>query len=163
MKLLHLILLRIAIFTISYVLFGCSIGGPRIALHSFEFHVSLDSPDVELLDYRYGTSTQHGTFPPAWTLQSGSIAQNVGTSGDMIIGDFLYVKWRIKKTGEIFKDTVDLRNRLPRNIYDNTVYFVIRGPQLYVYLITPERSLPGAPSHDLRMYKSRVVRTLYPN
>ena len=163
MKLLHSILLKIAIATIACVLFGCSIAGPRTADHSFEFHVSLDSPDVELLDYRYGTSTQQGTFPPAWALESGSIAQNVGTSGDMIIGNFLYTKWRIKETGEIFKDTVDLRNRLPRNLYDNTVYFVIRGPQLYVYLITRDRSPEGAPSHGLRLYKSRIVKILYPD
>ena len=163
MKLLHSIFLRIAIATISCVLVGCSIAGPRIALHSFEFHANWDSPNIEVLDYRYGTSTQQGTFPPDWTLRLGNVAQSVSTTGDMIIGDFLYVKWKVKETGEIFKDTVDLRNRLPRNIYDNTVYFVIRGPQLYVYLITPERSPPGAPSHDLRMYKSRVVRTLYPN
>ncbi len=162
MKLLHSILLRIAIATIACILAGCSIAGPRTALHSFEFHVSLDSPDVELLDYRYGTSTQHGTFPPAWALQSGSIAQNVGTSGDMIIGDFLFVKWKIKESGQIYQENVDLRNRLPRNLDDNTIYFVIRGPQLYVYLVTPDRSPVGSPPHGLRMYKSRVVKTLYP-
>jgi hypothetical protein len=163
MKLLHSILLRIAIATIACVLVGCSIAGPRTTFHSFEFHVNWDSPDVELLDYRYGTSSQHGTFPPAWALQSGSIAQNVGTSGDMIIGDFLYVKWKIKETGEIFKDTVDLRNRLPRNLYDHKIYFVIRGSQLFVYLVTPDRSPPGAPSNGLRIYGSRIVKTLYPN
>ena len=163
MKLLHSILFRIAIATIACVLFGCSITGPRTTFHSFEFHVNWDSPDVELLDYRYGTSTQHGTFPPAWALQSGSIAQNVTTAGDMIIGDFLYVKWKIKETGEIFKDTVDLRSRLPINIFDNTIYFVIRGPQLYVYLVTPDRSPPGTPSNGLRIYGSRIVKTLYPN
>lgn len=162
MKLLHSIFLRIAIIAISYILAGCSIAGPRTALHSFEFHMDVDSPDVELLDYRYGRSTQHGTFPPDWALQSGQVAQSLTTTGDMIVGEFLYVKWKIKSTGEIYKDTVDLRNRLPKILYEHTVYFVIRGPQLYVYLITPDRSLVGSPSHGLRMYKSRIVKTLYP-
>lgn len=163
MKLLHSIFLRIAIITISYILAGCSIAGPRTALHSFEFHVNWDSPDVEVLDYRYGTSTQQGTFPPDWALQSGRVAQSVTTTGDMIVGEFLYVKWRIKSTGEIFKDTVDLRNRLPRVLYEHTVYFYIMGPQLYVYLITPDRRTSGSPPAGLRMYKSRVVKTLYPS
>lgn len=162
MKLLHSILLRIAIATISCVLVGCSIAGPRTALHSFEFNVDWDSPDVELLDYRYGNSTQQGTFPPDWVLQSGHVAQSVGTTGDMIVGDFLYVKWKIKETGEIFKDTVDLRNRLPRNLYEHKIYFLIRGPQLFVYLVSPDRSPPGTPSNGLRVYGSRKVKILYP-
>jgi len=163
MKLLHSILFRIAIVTITCVLFGCSIAGPRTALHSFEFHANWDSPDIEVLDYRYGTSTQQGTFPPDWVLQTGHVAQSVGTTGDMIVGDFLYVKWKIKETGEIFKDTVDLRNRFPRNLYECKVYFVIRGPQLFVYLVTPDHSPPGTPSNGLRIYGSRIVKTLYPN
>ena len=163
MKFLHSILLRIAIITIASVLAGCAMTGPRTALHSFEFHVNWDSPDVELLDYRYGKSTQQGTFPPDWALESGRVAQSVATTGDMIIGEFLYVKWKINSTGEIFKDTVNLRNRLPKNLYEHKIYFVIRGPQLYVYLITPDRSPPGKPLNGLRMYGSRIVKTLYPN
>jgi len=163
MKLLHSILLRIAIATIACILVGCAMAGPKTALHSFEFHMDVDSPDVELLDYRYGRSTQHGTFPPDWALQSGQVAQSLTTTGDMIVGEFLYVKWKIKSTGEIYKDTVDLRNRLPRVLYEHTVYFYIMGPQLYVYLITPDRRTSGSPPAGLRMYKSRVVKTLYPS
>ena len=81
----------------------------------------------------------------------------------MIIGEFLYVKWKINSTGEIFKDRVDLRNRLPKNLYDSTVYFVIKGPQLYVYLVTQKHSSPDEPSNEMKMYKSRVVKTLYPD
>ena len=163
MKLLHSILFRIAIATIACVLFGCSIGGPRTALHSFEFHANWDSPDIEVLDYRYGTSTQQGTFPPDWMLQSGRMAQSVATTGDMIVGDFLYVKWKIKSTGDIFKDTVDLRNRLPKNLYEHKIFFVINGSQLYVYLISPNDNPPGTPLNSLRMYRSRIVKNLYPN
>lgn len=156
-------LLRIAIIFTFFVVSSCSVTGPRTVLHSFEFHVNWDSPDVELLDYRYGTSTQHGTFVPAPSLQSGRVPQSVGTRGDMIIGDFLYVKWKIKANGEIFKDTVDLRNRLPRDIYDHKIYFVIRGPQLYVYLVSPKENSPGTPLNNLRMFQSRIVKVLYPN
>lgn len=54
--------------------------------------MNLDSPDIEVLDYRYGTSTQQGTFLPEWMLQPGRMAQSVATTGDMIVGVFLYVK-----------------------------------------------------------------------
>ena len=163
MKLLHSIIVRFAITTIACILVGCAMAGPKTALHSFEFHVDWDSPDVELLDYRYGTSTQQGTFPADWVLRTGRVAQSVGTTGDMIVGEFLYVKWKIKETGEIYKDTVDLRTRLPKNLYEHKIYFVIRGPQLYVYLITPNRSPPGTPPNGLKIYGSRIVKKLYPN
>lgn len=163
MKLLHSILLRIAIATIACILVGCAMAGPKTALHSFEFHVNWDSPEVELLDYRYGTSTQQGTFPPDWVLNSGRMAQSVATTGDMIVGEFLYVKWKIKSTGEIFKDTVDLRNRLPKDLYEHKIYFVIRGSQLYVFLISPKDNPPGTPLNDMRMYRNRVVKNLYPD
>jgi hypothetical protein len=57
----------------------------------------------------------------------------------MLLGDDLYVKWRIKSTGEIYEDTVDLRNRLPEDMHRQRIRFVVWGPQLYVYLISPKR------------------------
>ena len=81
----------------------------------------------------------------------------------MLVGDFLYVKWRIRGESQIYDANVNLRSRLPKNMLDNTIYFVIRGPQLYVYLVTPKHSPPGAPPNGLRMYGSRIVKTLYPD
>jgi hypothetical protein len=81
----------------------------------------------------------------------------------MLVGDFLYVKWRIKGANKIYESNVDLRSRLPRNMFDNTIYFVIKGPQLYVYLVAPKKSPPGAPSNGLRMYGSQIVKVLYPD
>ncbi len=81
----------------------------------------------------------------------------------MLLGDFLYVKWRLKGASKIYEANVDLRSRLPKNMLDNTIYFVVRGPQLYVYLITPKHLPPGAPSNGLRMYGSRIIKTLYPD
>jgi hypothetical protein len=48
----------------------------------------------------------------------------------MPIGEFLYVKWRIKATGEVLEDRVDLHPVLPWNMGHHTVTFVIEGRQL---------------------------------
>ena len=81
----------------------------------------------------------------------------------MLVGDFLYVKWRIKDTGLVYEETVDLRQRLPRNIKDHTVYFDIKGAQLYVYLISPERRPPDMPPNGPHMYDYRKIFTIYPD
>lgn len=144
------------------VLSACATG-PRIVNHGFQFSVSSDSPDVELLNYRYGNSGIAGTRAPDWALQQGKIGQSMGSFGDMPVGDTLYAKWRVKATGEVFEDTVDLKNRLPRDISRHEIYFMIRGPQLHVYLISPERrpaDFPEAgPKYAGKYYK---VYSIYP-
>ena len=134
-----------------------------MVFHSFEFNANWDSPDIEVLDYKYGNSKNPGTHPPDWAIESGKIAQRSATGGYMQVGEFLYVKWKIKGNDQIYQENVDLRNRLPPNIDDNTIYFVIKGSQLYVYLISPNDNPPGTPLNSLRMYRSRIVKNLYPN
>jgi hypothetical protein len=53
----------------------------------------------------------------------------------MRVGKDLYVKWRIKATGEVLEDTVDLQTAWPHSLKDMEIYFIIEGKQLYVYLI----------------------------
>ena len=71
------------------------------------------------------------------------------TFGAMPRGDFLYVKWRIKdsmKPGEYvgdFQDRVDLKSRLPVDISDCGIHFVVKEQQLYVYLIPPPGVWPA--------------------
>ena len=133
-------------------------------MHSFEFDARRDSPDVEILDYRYGDSKNPGARPPEWALRQGTVAQATSTGGQMLRGDELYVKWRIRKTGEVLEDTVDLKRRLPADITQHTVYFLIRGRQLYVYLITPERRAPNAPPADgPGIYQHMRVISVYPD
>jgi len=71
------------------------------------------------------------------------------TSGPMLRGDFLYVKWRVKnrmKPSEYigqFEDKVDLRTRLPADITNFGIHFVVKDAQLYVYLIPPPGVWPA--------------------
>lgn len=54
----------------------------------------------------------------------------------MPVGEFLYVRWRLKNTGEMIEHRVNLRNRLPKNMTHQTLTFAIEGKELYVYLVT---------------------------
>lgn len=108
---------------------ACAIAAETVD-HAFSFDARRDSPDIEVLDYRYGVRK-----PGYWMYSSGQkMPQNDNINGWFPRGDSLYVKWRIRSSGEIFEDTVDLRSRLPADITGQRIHFVIKGSQLYVYL-----------------------------
>ncbi len=81
----------------------------------------------------------------------------------MILGESLYVKWRIKSTGEVFEDTVDLKSRLPRDVTSYRIYFVIDVRQLRVYLVSPILRPPDFPITGPTKYQYYKVYSIYPN
>src|SRR5438128_7415003 len=103
--------------------------------HAFSFDAPNDSRDVEILDYRYGDSGIPATHADEKSRREGRVRQYVNVNGSMLRGDFLYVKWRIKTSGAVFEDTVDLRRGLPADLKDHRIHFIVDGSQLYVYLI----------------------------
>lgn len=127
--------------------------------HAFSFDVIADSPGIQVLDYRYGDSsisaTRADTSRP-WPNGYGGTNVN----GDMLRGDTLYVKWRIKSSGKVYEDTVDLKSLLPRDISKHRIHFIVKGDQLFVYLITPERRPPEMPPNGPREYQYLKVITL---
>lgn len=134
----------LALFLVVAIQTACATG-PRLVNHSFQFDPVWDSPGIEVLDYRYGQSKNpvaRGCLTPSCdkSRQGGS------TSGTMLVGDDLYVKWRIKSTGEVYEDTVDLKSRLPDNIANHRINVIVDGSQLYVYLIVPKRK-DGCPDN----------------
>lgn len=116
--------------------------------HSFSFNADSESPDVEVLNYQYGEKSEYeaegavGLRPPAYRLEKGDVLTATGVSGNLPRGDYLYVKWRVKETGQIYEDKVDLTKRLPKDITNTELHFVVRGSQLYVYLVPPEPAKP---------------------
>lgn len=141
------------------------------AFHSFSFDTRSAVPAVEVLDYQYGSSGGTGTRPPKWALDAGRPFYFDGVTGAIPVGDSLYVKWRIKATGEIREDTVDLRHRLPSEMKDKRVAFYIVGKQLYVYVAdrdflpvgAPEVIPPGAPIRDLPFTYHTKYQIIYPD
>lgn len=110
--------------------------------HSFSFDLASDArkyghPEVDVLDYAYGDSGEPRTRPSKVAREMSNTFNSAGVAGDMPRGDFLYVKWRIKATGEVHEDRVDLRHRLPADITNYGLQFLIDGAQLYVYAFPP--------------------------
>lgn len=143
---------------------GCA-NEPKVVDHAFTFNVGRDSPDIDLLDYRYGDSRLPGTSNSERLREEGRAPLNTNVSGPMRQGDSLYVKWRVRSTGQVYEDTVDLRHRLPSDITSHRIYFMIKGPQLYVYLIPPRSKKRPAetPANGPRAYQDLDVKTIYPN
>jgi hypothetical protein len=133
---------------------------PALVDHSFSFNAFEDNWDVELLDYRYGTSAM--TRTPQWQKDTNRVSQGGMWNGEMPRAADLYVKWRVKATGEVIEDTVDLRDKLPRNIKGHILHFVIRGGHLSVYLVSPERRPADWPPIGPAAYQYRKVFTVYP-
>ena len=124
------------ICVVLFSLNACATGG-IMPHHTFRFDAKADSPDVGVIDYQYGGSGQFGTVADKERVSLGQLFPAGHISGAMPIGEFLYVKWRVKSTSQIFEDKVDLRYRMPKDIEGLTVHFVIKGAQLHVYLIWP--------------------------
>ena len=138
-------------------------------MHSFSFDTDEDSPDAEVLDYEYGTSRQFGTHANKERVAMGQVFPAWNTSGHMPRGDTLTVKWRIKNPKNrmeyigYYEDKVDLRKRLPADITGLRVHFVVKGSQLYVYLISPDLKLTSEPVGPVRMYPSQKQVQIYPD
>jgi hypothetical protein len=142
-------------------LVGCATNSDVVD-HAFSFDMRYDDQDAEVLDYRYGAS-KLPVRAPETAVMEGKPFYQTNVHGPMLRGDFLYVKWRNKASGQIYEDTVDLRQRLPSNITDQRIHFVIKGPQLYVYLISPRPKPANIPSSGPRMYRDLETTLIYPD
>lgn len=144
------------------VLAGCA-GGPKLVYHSFAFDAIADSPDVEVLDYVYGQSRAPGARMPDWVKRDVGFSAGTNINGPMPVGDRLYVRWRLRTTGEVLEDTVDLQGRLPQDMAMHTVYFVVDGRQLRVYLVRPEPRPSQATPTGPPKFRRFKVDSIYPD
>jgi hypothetical protein len=152
---------KLAVIGLAFLLAACE---ADIVDHSFEFNALSDSPGIRILDHRYGLSNQPGASNPEDMLKAGDPLQRTRITGAMKRPDKLYVKWRVLSENRVYEDTVDLRTRLPRDITDRKVYFMVRGPQLYVYLIDlRQERAPDVPRAGPRIYQDYKVSTIYPD
>lgn len=121
--------------------------------YGIAFAAYRDSPDIEVLNYQYGTLDKVFFAPSRGALEQKDIFYGGNLNGFLPRGEFLYVKWRIKATGEVLEDRVDLRNRLPENLEDLKVHFVCHGRQLYVFVKWPWDGKPWTKGMPRDMYK----------
>jgi hypothetical protein len=141
------------------LLAGCATAD--VVEHGFSFNARWDSPNVEILDFRYGRSTYLATMGKLPDRPTS--VQQTGIYGVIPRPDKLFVQWRLKDSGAVHEDTVDLKQRLPSDIKAHEVYFIVMGPRLCVYLVSPDMRARGAPASPLKKYDLRVVNIIYPD
>ena len=140
-------------------------GASDTQVYSFIFDLRQDDQHAVILDYWYGNSRKDTWMhAPEQVTVEGDYMTMDSTWGAKVPRGTLYVKWRDTETQKVYEDTVDLRQRLPKNIEDHTIYLMLKGAQLYVYLISPEgikrpkNEIPNGPS----MYNDLKIVTVYP-
>jgi hypothetical protein len=106
--------------------------------HSFEFDAVFEMNDIEIIDFRYGNGP---AFPARTRCRPVSERDNKclqGTSANLLteIGETLWVKWKVKSSGLVYEDTIEIKKLLPKSIKGMTIFFVIRDKQLSLYLNT---------------------------
>lgn len=114
---------------------ACAVGGVPREDHALSFDTYSDSPGFVIWDYRYSHQSVvirdagSAVHDPGWAGGGQS-----GIRGNMRIGDTLYVKWKNKKTGEMHEETASLGGRLPRDMRDKTIRFIVSTTGLHVYV-----------------------------
>jgi hypothetical protein len=142
---------------------GACAAGPKLVNHAFGFDARIDSPDQEVLAFRYGDGKGVSRSSDNALRDFGRSPQVTGINGPMPLGEALYVKWRDKATGQTYEDTVDLRPLLPRDMTRQELYFVVAGPQLYVYLIDPVPRPADWPVVGPKKFQNEKIRQIYPH
>lgn len=137
------------------VVMGCATG-PKLVSHSFNYDGFNDkwADKVDLLAYSYGDEYHKLRREAA---AGGTVGAQGIVNGAIPVGEFLYVKWRIKSTGEIREQQVDLRERLPRDMTDHELTFVIDGRQLFAYVVTPKRKSSSDEPPLLKTWRSQYA------
>ncbi len=146
------------------------LGQPERVTYDFEFTM-LDTPDIELMEYRLETESPTHIFRTVKvnTQQAGWVVLQTHNVGAMPYyrPTRLYVKWRIKSTGQEYQDTVDLTHRLPKDMEDSRLTFRMEGShlgkQLFVYLSTRELRPKDWPIQGPPIYQYHKVLVLYPD
>lgn len=140
---------------------------PGRATYEFSFGGPGDNQGAEILNYHYGNSKMAFTSPAGWELAKGHIGQGGGVYAKFEVDTPLYVKWRVLSTGKEYEDTVDLKDKLPRNMNHKTIHFSIQGTQLNVYVVESRVArqihAPEAKDCPILSYKMYKCTRIYPD
>lgn len=130
---------------------------------SFDFFSS--NRDMEVLDFQFGNTERTITRMPTSHLIQGLSKRRFGVGEYIPKPEFVYVKWRNMETGQVFKERADLTGRLPDGLDDYKITFFVKGPQLYVYLISPyyDRRPADWPKGPIEGSTYRKQWEVYPN
>lgn len=145
----QLLLRTIGVAVLACVMTSCATPQPplrterRYATHTFSFDARRDSPDIDILDFHYGGNDHPSVRGcPRHPDQCKPPFYSTVAHAKMEVADQLYVKWRIRTSGEIYEDVVDLHGRLPNDITGQRIHFIVSEDRLHVYLIGANKVAP---------------------
>jgi hypothetical protein len=141
---------------------ACSYPGELSGSILFQFDLRYDNQHAAIMDYKLWASDYSMAQAPEEYVKQGRDFYFTSIQGPNKRLDNLYVKWRDIPSGKIYEKTINLRHLLPADINNDTIYLLIYGADLYVYLALhkprPEGDKPvGAP-----LYKNQTNLQIYP-
>jgi hypothetical protein len=125
----------------------------------------------------YKTANENIAGNPLVLRKEGKSLQTHGETGVMTVGETLYVKWKIKSTGEVIEKSIDLKPILPTSMKDKKLYFILENQNIYVYTISHQpvrenftpfewleinKNLLGTHLLRLRLYAAHELIQIYP-
>lgn len=126
---------------------GC-MGGPKLYFQSLDFDLRESNPDIEVLNYQYCISENDCFRMSRGYVGRGAGIQQSHYAGPMPRGTSWYVKWRVKPTGAVYEERIDLANRLPEDVTDGSFTFRFVDSRLHVYLSLPDKEWRPDPSRQ---------------
>ena len=140
---------------------GLAQAGSEIS-YGFEFDLTKDSQHAAILSYKYsaGSRVLISRKPSDFADFKGLYGESM--RAPMPRGTSLQVKWKDTKTNEVFEDTVNLGNRLPKDMSEKIISLMIFGPQLYIFVTSDEPHVPGAPIIGPSIKKRKTTIQIYP-
>lgn len=168
MKLIQLIVrTSLLIFLIAINITGCAAFEKPEMPSSFSFHMDWDNQHAGVINYalrgkKLDSSGQEVLIDgPSTYNKAAEFHGGDSMTYQYVRPTSLYVKWKDDLTGNVYEDTVDLTKTLPNNLSGTNLYFIIRGPQLYVYLKLNELYREGTPKVGTR-FPDKANIQLYP-
>ncbi|WP_292782673.1 hypothetical protein [Methylophilus sp. UBA6697] len=131
---------------------------------AFSFGDSGENQDIEILKVYYGIPGCPPNYDSEKLLFNGKPLQVTNiVGGPARRAWILTVEWRVKNTNTEYKESVDLKSRLPKDMTNHKIHFWIKGSQLFVFLITPEKRPKNTPPNGPRMTQHLKTITVFPD
>lgn len=132
------------LLTMTTTQIACSQEENRVVFHTVKFDAGDDSPNIQILEFQYGQSKGPGMHEVA---KSERGLPAIASTGETLMPEEVYFKWRDKTTDKVHEDRVDMRSRLPQPsvLKGQMVYFLVDQyeNQLYIYLIPQKLGTDG--------------------
>lgn len=141
---------------------GCA-SNNNYSRYAFELYPRRDSPNADLLGYKYGAGNFVGSSLPHEGRNNVPYDFPLGVTNFWPPASQLYVKWRSKIDDQIYERTVDLTNRMPARIGEAClVTFLVNHDQLRIFLIAMNRRDSGPRGQYTNTFKGRLHAEIYP-